>query len=102
MDKKQVKKMLEKPLCLDLLDDMTCYQRVQDDCDGDYGQRLNVIMGVDGDMHVSILGDNPCLRFRNFFGGGMSLRTHNALKILAEAIRLDNEERPQFDRQLLP
>ena len=102
MDQKKIKRLLEKPLFIETLETMTMYQRVQDDCDGDLGQRVNVIMGNDGDMHISILGDNLTLRFRNYFGGGASLRVHNALKILAEAIRLDNEELPQFDRELLP
>jgi len=36
------------------------------------------------------------LRFRNTFGGGNSERVRIALMILALAIKLDNEERPQY------
>jgi hypothetical protein len=38
------------------------------------------------------------LRFRTFFGGGQSLRVFTALLILARAIQLDNEKRPQSGR----
>lgn len=34
----------------------------------------------------------PTLRCRTFFGGGRHHRTHQALLMLAQAIRLDNEE----------
>ena len=49
--------------------------------------------GIDGDAWINTPGGRM-LRFRNCFGGSMSPRTHKALKILAEAIHLDNEERP--------
>ena len=67
--------------------------RYQDDTDGskDPKHMITVHIGVDGDMYIG-QGDQQWLRFRNWFGGGASLRTHNALRILAEAIRLDNEE----------
>ena len=68
---KKIKKLLDTPFCIETLETMTCYQRVQDDCDGDMGQRLNLIVGPDGDMHISIIGDSRSLRFRNYFGGGM-------------------------------
>lgn len=32
------------------------------------------------------------LRYRNYAGGGQSLRVHKALMILALAIKMDNEE----------
>ncbi len=76
----------------------TPYVRVHDDCDGDASQRLSVIIGDDGDAWIA--ADAPTvfnsLRFREpFIGGGMSPRVRNALLILAEAIRLDNADRPQ-------
>ena len=89
------RKILETPDCPSGLQTGTFYNRVQDDCDGDLTQQLHVFLAGDGDMHIAISGDTRSLRFRNYFGGGMSLRTHRALMILAEAIRLDNEERPQ-------
>lgn len=73
------------------------YQRVHDDCDGDTLQTLGVAIAPDSDVHVvlPISRDVDSLRFRTYFGGGMSLRVRNALLVLAEAIRRDNEERPQ-------
>lgn len=93
----KIQKIVETPDWIPTLEPMTTYQRVQDDCDGDRRQRLEVMVGVDGDMHVRILGERTSLRFRNYFGGGASLRVHRALMILAEAIRLDNAENPQFN-----
>lgn len=74
------------------------YTRVHDDCDGDMSQVLSVVIGDDGDAWVAADADTPfsSLRFRvPLIGGGMSPRVRNALLILAEAIRLDNEDRPQ-------
>jgi hypothetical protein len=72
------------------------YTRRQDDTDGqrDRRQDLTVAIGDDGDCWVRA-GGGKLLRFRTFAGGGLSLRTRQALMVLAEAIRLDNEERPQ-------
>jgi hypothetical protein len=74
--------------------------RRQDDSDGstDPEQSITVSVSCDGDMWIG-QGSKNWLRFRNFIGGGDSLRTHNALRILIEAIRLDNEERPQPPEQ---
>jgi hypothetical protein len=69
--------------------------RIQDDCDGvkTREQSVRVIMDFTGDTYVAA-GTSKLMRFRTFYGGGASLRVRNALLILAEAIRLDNEERP--------
>lgn len=78
------------------LESRTAYTRRHDDTDGarDTTQDLTVFMTVDSDTWIAV-GETPALRFRTDFGGGLSLRTHNALLVLAEAIRRDNEERPQ-------
>jgi len=75
---------------------MTAYTRRQDDTDGarDYKQDLTVTIGPDGDCWLQAGGGN-LLRFRTWGGGGMSVRTRQALMVLAEAMRLDNEDRPQ-------
>jgi hypothetical protein len=75
---------------------MTTYARVHDDNDGDRRQRLVLTFGPDGDAHLWVEGESPspALRFRNYSGGGRSLRTHAALMILAEAMRLDAEQSP--------
>jgi len=52
-----------------------------------------VIFDRMGDAYLST-GSGKDIRFRTYGGGGMSLRTRAALLILAEAIRLDNEDRP--------
>lgn len=62
---------------------------VHDDCDGDQTQTLDVVMDKVGDMHIKTNNLHHYLRFRNFFGGGMSLRVWYALRILALAIKLD-------------
>ena len=70
---------------------------------------LNVTFGSDGDGWIEVLQTpdpdepgNTIQRFRNYFGGGESPRVHNALLMLALAIKLDNEERPQTFRQHEP
>jgi hypothetical protein len=73
---------------------MTGYTRTQDDTDGEVGpdQDLGVVIGIDGDAWIEAQRN---LRFRTAAGGGHSLRVRNALLVLAEAIRRDNEEFPQ-------
>lgn len=74
----------------------TFLYRLQDDTDGSSEPRhlLEVSQGPDGDMYVSAGGGN-LLRFRTETGGGNSLATHNALRLLAEAIQIDAKRRPQ-------
>ncbi len=74
----------------------TGYTRRHDDTDGqkDHAQDLTVVIGPDGDCWVTAGGGQP-LRFRAWSGGGNSIRTRQALMVLAEAIRLDNAEQPQ-------
>jgi len=69
------------------------YTRQHDDTDGEPSGNLSVEFNSVGDAFVGI--DGKFLRFRTENGGGKSPHTRNALLILAEAIRLDNEERPQ-------
>jgi len=73
------------------------YARRHDDTDGDTSsdQELSVMFGPDADGYVTV-GWAQTLRFRETFcGGGHSPRVRNALMVLAEAIRRDNEEFPQ-------
>lgn len=74
----------------------SAHSRRHDDTDGETGleQDLTVAISQDCDAWI-VAGGGKTLRFRNWFGGGMSLRTRNALLVLAEAIRRDAEERPQ-------
>ena len=78
------------------LDTRHGYTRRQDDTDGrrDHAQNLEVMIGPDGDCWLTA-GGGQTLRFRTWAGGGLSVRTRQALLVLAEAIRLDNEDRPQ-------
>ena len=73
----------------------TFLERLQDDTDGETDARhiLTVSQGPDGDMYIGV--DGRLLRFRAWSGGGMSLATHNAIRVLAEAMRMDNASRPQ-------
>ena len=71
------------------------FRRLHDDHDGQCVGTLMVGFSKDGDAWVEI--DNPrnvALRFRSAFGGSHSPRVHNALILLALAIKLDSEERP--------
>lgn len=91
-----VHELLDNPFWLPTITPYEPYARTHDDCEGDRDQRLVVTFSEDADAWVSVEG-NPTgsLRFRvPMIGGGLSGRTRSALMILAEAIRLDNEERP--------
>lgn len=92
-----VHELLESYFWLPTLAANTRYTRLHDDHDGDRDGWLSVTIGEDGDAWVDPLNpDAGGLRFRMpMTGGGMSQRTRTALVILAEAIRLDNEEKPQ-------
>ncbi len=69
---------------------------LHDDTDGGDKGNISVIVAEDGDIYVGTdVRPGDMLRFRTYGGGGASLRTRSALMILAEAIRLDNEERPR-------
>ena len=93
---KQVKSLLEDNYWLTTLNTRVSYFRTQDDCDGNMKEGISVAFSPDGDAWVETTqrAMGMC-RFRMAVGGGQSLRVRNALLILAEAIRLDNEERPQ-------
>lgn len=91
-----IKLILETPFCLKTLRSEEMYSRPHDDTDGDKSENVSVYISVDSDVWITIGGIKPfktMRRFRTFSGGGQSLRTRNALLILAEAIRLDNLER---------
>lgn len=104
MEKKHQKALdllLEDSYWIDSLKAGCSYERRQDDTDGstEFDQALKVIIGLDSDVYVfpifDVNGGFRTLRYRNFYGGGQSQRVRNALLILAEAMRRDNEERPQ-------
>ena len=93
-----IKVVLESYFWLPEVQTMYVYERLHDDHDGTQTGVLNVMFSPDGDARVWITGEgndrSPTLRFRMpGVGGGMSQRTRVALLILADAIRLDNEER---------
>ena len=92
---KDIAEILESPFWPKILDTKEMYSRVHDDSEGDKSQTLNVCFSQDGDAWLSSGLLTTSLRFRTDFGGGNSLRTRNALLILAMAIKLDNEEFPQ-------
>lgn len=71
--------------------------------DGTEKGKITVSFSQQGDCWAKVVShkdpDDPFAssnRFRNFHGGGgQSERVHVALKILAVAIKMDNEENPQ-------
>ena len=91
----KIRELLDGDYWIPTLETKQNYRRSHDDNDGDLSQDISVIIGEDGDAHVMTNGPydgRGYLRFRHGIGGGRSLRVRNALLILAEAIRLDNEE----------
>jgi hypothetical protein len=92
--------LLEGAYWIPGLKTMQTYVRTQDDTDGEatLDHDLGVTIGVDGDAWVHAQRQ---LRFRTHCGGGHSLRVRNALLVLAEAIRRDNEEFPQRPRKVI-
>ena len=94
--KRAVARALKPDYSLPTLTPRVAYTRMQDDTDGERTPEhdLTVAIGPDGDCWVSA-GGGRSIRFRTWAGGGMSLRTRQALMVLAEAIRLDNADRPQ-------
>lgn len=97
----QVRALLNDEFWLPSLNTRAAYVRFEDDSpDG----TISVAFSDDGDGHITVLstpsesGGSLSMRFRTsgpFGGGGQSHRVRNALLILAEAIRLDNEDHPQ-------
>jgi len=99
---KTIRKLLEEPFWLNTLETKNVYSRFEDDsCNGS----ISVQFTQDGDGWIQILSKpdkndfHLDMRFRMpFIGGGQSPRVRNALLILAEAIRLDNQDAPQDRR----
>jgi len=101
---KKVHQLLNADFWLPSINVMEGYTRVHDDHDGSMTGIVQIMFGRDGDAHLSTdkhMGAS--LRFRMpLVGGGQSKRVRTALLILAEAIRLDNEERPQTRELPIP
>ncbi len=95
---KDARRVLENHFWIRDLDILELYERIHDDHDGTYEGSIGVSFSEDGDAWLDTQRNHHggALRFRNSFGGGMSPRVRNALMILALAIKLDNEERPQL------
>lgn len=74
------------------------YVRRSDRAHGDAGfnQELMITFGSDFDAYIMPAFSMHSLRFREYMGGGMSLHTRNALLVLAEAVRRDNEASSQL------
>lgn len=78
------------------------YEFLCDDKGRNRGSWIRIFIANDGDVHLIMqdwedIPDGqpstvPSIRCRTFFGGGRHHRTHQALLMLAQAIRLDNEE----------
>lgn len=91
--------LLETPFWPRGLETSLAYQRYEDDA---RKGNITVAFSNDGDGWIQIDSEldpdeklHRSHRFRNYPGGGKSLRVHAALQILAIAIKLDNEETPQ-------
>ena len=73
--------------------------RTQDDCDGDKGSGISVVIDRCGDAWIdSTTARHISARYRMpGSGGGQSPRTRNALVLLALAIKLDNETKGRVE-----
>lgn len=87
---KLVSRILEESFWLADLQTDTTYER---QCD-DTNDKILLRFDRDGDawMRTTNLSNEPLMFRMNFIGGGKSLRTRNALLILALAMKMDNEE----------
>lgn len=91
-----VKSILVQPFWIAELKTMVSYSRIHDDNDGDVTQAIELVIDQQGDVYVRTMAQKgEFLRFRTSGGGGDSLRVRNALVVLAYAISLDNETKPQ-------
>jgi len=89
----QIRTLLVSSFWLPTIRPDKTYCRTHDDHDGRFNGVLTVTFDFNGDAYLWV-DQHPSIRFRTVGGGGMSYRTRMALLILAEAIRLDNEFRP--------
>ena len=89
----QIHELLEQPFWPETIESNKRYFITHDDNDGDKSKGLEVAFSIDGDAWIDTTCPNPfdACRFRTHGGGGRNQRVRNALLILAEAIRLDNE-----------
>ena len=89
------KLVLENPFWIPVLQVDEMYCRLHDDTDGERQGEVQVLISEVGDIVITTdRHRGPALRFRTDAGGGRSLRTRNALMLLAYAISLDQKERP--------
>jgi hypothetical protein len=95
MNPKTIKKILETPYWPPELEVDARYFRIQDDCDGDLSEGIEVSVDQMGDIFVQTnCSPIHTCRYRTWGGGGRSLRVRNALLLLAIAIKMDNDEHP--------
>jgi hypothetical protein len=80
-----------RPLDIDSLLSSKEISRVNDDCDGDYTDTLTLIFSED---HCTLKTKkrHGSIRFRNWFGGGLSLNGHAGLHFLYHATHYHTEE----------
>jgi len=89
---KDIDKVLNSAFWPENLNANQCLSIQHDDTDGEDDGNLYISIDVMGDVYISIDESKP-LRFRSYFGGGKSLKVRNALVLLAEAIRQENNEK---------
>ena len=92
---KEITRILENPFWIPGLSSNDVYQRLHDDHDGTLEGKIIIQIDQTGDVFFQTDTEKwQPMRFRTIIGGGRSLRTRNALILLAFAMKLDNEERP--------
>jgi hypothetical protein len=89
--------LLDVPFWPEILSSKEAYIRFDDDTPRGH---ISITFSHDGDGWIDVVSNKDpddlfSHRFRTYFGGGQSLRVNAALKILAVAIHLDNQQFPQ-------
>lgn len=96
---KDARRVLENSFWISDVKENEVYERLHDDHEGTFKGKIVVCFDEFGDARIGTDKNRHWLRFRNSGGGGLSLRVRNAIMILALAIKLDNEKRPQEQPQ---
>lgn len=85
-----IDQLLEESIPIPEIRQQTVF-RTEDDCDGEHHLGLQLIMGSDGDIHLTAFKRGGSMRFRNRIGGTASPYTHNALRLLMLAMIRDGQ-----------
>jgi|GEM_PF-2137644 len=87
----RVTKILEGDFKLPSVEFGQSFKRIHDDNDG-LATGLSLKIDMDGNIKVDVDAEFMSARYRTYIGGGRSLRTRNALMVLALAMEKDSQD----------